>query len=152
LRGDPVDEENITSCALPTIPSIAPSTGARHCGGARHRHREAAIQRVVFQHLRTRGAPGVFVFHPANGGYRKPVEAAILKGLGVVSGVPDVIAIRDGRTYALELKAEGGKPTRKQVEAIAAMKVAGVITGVAVGIDEALRWLEGQGLLRGRAS
>jgi hypothetical protein len=32
------------------------------------------------------------------------------------------------------------------------MQVAGVITGVAVGIDEALRWLEGQGLLRGRAS
>ena len=52
----------------------------------RQQRPEAAIQRAVFQHLRARGAPGVFVFHPANGGYRKPVEAAILKGLGVVTG------------------------------------------------------------------
>jgi hypothetical protein len=57
--------------------------------GARHRRRqEAAIQRAVFQHLRARAAPGVFAFHVPNGGYRKPVEAAIMKGLGVVAGVP----------------------------------------------------------------
>ena len=77
---------------------------------ARHRCRpEDAIQRAVFQHLRARGAPKVFAFHPANGGYRKPVEAAILKSLGVVAGVPDVIAIHNGRCYALELKAEGDR-------------------------------------------
>jgi hypothetical protein len=49
-----------------------------------HASPEAAIQRAVFQHLRTRATPGVFAFHPANGGYRKPIEAAIFKGLGVV--------------------------------------------------------------------
>ena len=81
---------------------------------------EAQIQRAVFQHLRARGAPGVFAFHPANGGYRKPVEAAILKGLGVVAGVPDVIAIHNGRVFAMELKAPGGRATDKQLEAIAA--------------------------------
>src|SRR5438477_9209445 len=107
----------------------------------RHRRRspEATIQRCVFQHLRARGAPGVFAFHPANGGYRKPIEAAILKGMGVVAGVPDLILIHQGRTYALELKAKGGKPTPKQIETIAAMQVAGAITGIAVGLDEALR-------------
>jgi hypothetical protein len=46
---------------------------------ARRAQPEAAIQRAVFQHLRTHAAPRVFAFHPANGGYRKPVEAAILK-------------------------------------------------------------------------
>ena len=46
---------------------------------------EAAIQRVVFQHLRARSAPGVFAFHPANGGYRKPTEAKILQGIGVTA-------------------------------------------------------------------
>jgi hypothetical protein len=54
--------------------------------GARHRRRpEDAIQRAVFQHLRARAAPGVFAFHVPNGGYRKPVEAAIMKGLGAVA-------------------------------------------------------------------
>ena len=46
----------------------------------RRRSPEAAIQRCVFQHLRARGAPGVFAFHPANGGYRTPIEAAVLVG------------------------------------------------------------------------
>jgi hypothetical protein len=75
---------------------------------------EAQIQRTVFQHLRARAAPGVFAFHPANGGFRRPVEAAILKGLGVVPGVPDVFIVHNGRCFALELKAEGGRATDKQ--------------------------------------
>jgi hypothetical protein len=32
-----------------------------------------------------RAAPDVFAFHPANGGYRRSIETAILKGLGVVA-------------------------------------------------------------------
>ena len=113
---------------------------------------EAAIQRAVFQHLRARGAPGVFAFHPANGGYRKPVEAAILKGLGVVAGVPDVIAIHNGRVFALELKAEGGRATPKQLDVLAAMEAAGAFTCIAEGLDRALACLEGWQLLRGRVS
>jgi hypothetical protein len=30
---------------------------------------------VFFEHLRWRGAPNTFAFHPANGGARRPVEA-----------------------------------------------------------------------------
>jgi hypothetical protein len=121
--------------------------------GARHRRRpEAAIQRAVFQHLRARAAPNVFAFHPANGGYRKPIEAAIMKGMGVVAGVPDIIAIHDGRVYALELKPEGGRATPKQQEAIAGMEAAGAFTAIAEGLDRALACLEAWGLLRGRVS
>jgi hypothetical protein len=117
-----------------------------------HRRRpEAAIQRAVFQHLRTRGAPGVFAFHPANGGYRKPVEAAILKGMGVVAGVPDVIAIHNGRVFCLELKVENGRATAKQLECIAALREAGAFTCIAEGLDRALACLEAWGLLIGRA-
>jgi hypothetical protein len=121
--------------------------------GARDRRRpEDAIQRAVFQHLRARAAPNVFAFHPANGGYRKPIEAAIMKGMGVVSGVPDLIAIHKSRCYALEIKTVGGKPTSKQLEAIAAMEAAGAFTAIAEGLDRALAILEAWGLLRGRAS
>jgi VRR-NUC domain len=121
--------------------------------GARHRRQrpEAAIQRAVFQHLRARAAPNVFAFHPANGGYRKPVEAAIMKGLGVVAGVPDVIVIHAGRCYALELKAEGGRVTDKQLATIAALREAGAFVGIAEGINRAIACLEAWGLLLGRS-
>ena len=118
----------------------------------RRRFPEAEIQRAIFEHIRVRGAPNLFAFHPANGGYRKPVEAKILQGLGVVAGVPDVIAIHDGRVYALEIKAEGGRPTDNQLATIAAMERAGAYTCIAEGLDRALAVLEGWGLLRGRAS
>jgi hypothetical protein len=122
----------------------------------RVRHRRArpedAIQRAITQHYRQRAAAGVFMFAVPNGGYRRPVEAAILKATGTVAGLPDTIWIKNGQAYALELKAEGGKPTPKQVETIAAMQVAGAIAGVAVGLNDALRWLEERGLLRGQAT
>ena len=120
---------------------------------SRHRQRpEAAIQRAVFQHLRARGAPGLVAFHVPNGGYRRPAEAAIMKGLGVVAGVPDVIAIHQGRCFALELKAEGGRTTDNQLATIAALREAGAFTAITEGLDRALAVLEGWGLLRGRVS
>ena len=112
---------------------------------------EDQIQKAVFQHLRERGAPGSFAFHPANGGYRKPIEAAVMKGLGVRAGVPDVIVVKDGRTYALELKAPDGRVTEVQAGTAVEMRCAGAIVGVAYGLDDALHWLEKQGLLIGTA-
>lgn len=113
---------------------------------------EQTIQRAVFQHLRQRGEPGVFAFHCPNGGYRKPREAAIFKGLGVVAGVPDVIAIYQGNVYALELKAEGGRTTSKQIAAVENIRNAGGFACVAEGLDRAIRCLEMWGLLRGVAA
>jgi hypothetical protein len=112
---------------------------------------EDQIQRAVFDHLRVRSAPNVFAFHPANGGWRSRVEAKILKGLGVRAGVPDVIAIKSGQVYALELKAEDGKATDAQRQAIDELRAAGAHAEVAVGLDRALAVLEGWGLLRGQA-
>ncbi len=113
---------------------------------------EDIVQRAVFQHLKVRSAPGVFAFHVPNGGKRKPVEAAILKGLGVVAGVPDVIAIFRGNVYALELKAEGGRASEAQLEAIIRIRDAGGYAAIAEGIDRALACLEGWGILKGRAA
>ena len=122
--------------------------------GARHRRQrpEDVIQRAVFQHLRARGVPGMVAWHTPNGGERRPVEAAIMKGLGVLTGVPDVIALHKGNAYALELKAEGGRPTEAQLATIAKMEEAGAYTCIAEGLDRALAVLEAWGLLRGSAS
>jgi hypothetical protein len=113
---------------------------------------EAAIQRAVFDHLRARAAPGVFAFHCPNGGYRRPVEAAIMKGLGVTAGVPDVIAIHQGRVYGLELKTIDGRPTPMQLATVAAMEDAGAFCAIAYGLDRALACLEQWGVLRGKSS
>jgi hypothetical protein len=110
---------------------------------------EQQIQRAVFEHLALRGAPAMFAFHPANGGWRSRVEAAILKGMGVRAGVPDIIAIKGGRCYALELKAIGGRLTPVQRDAHAALVAAGATVAVAHGLDEVLARLEAWGLLRG---
>ena len=110
---------------------------------------EQQIQRAVFEHLAMRAASTVFAFHPANGGWRSRVEAAILKGMGVRAGVPDIIAIKGGQCYALELKASDGRLTPVQRDAHAALVAAGATVGVAYGLDDALARLEAWGLLRG---
>ena len=63
--------------------------------------RGAGDSALVFQHLRLRPTAGIFCFHVPNGGARRPIEAAVLKGLGVTAGVPDVIAIKTAAPIAL---------------------------------------------------
>ena len=114
---------------------------------------ENAIQRAVFAHLRMRGAPNNFAFHPRNSGAdQADRRRAINAGLGVVSGVPDVVILTPGKTYALELKTEKGRLTDKQKETMVQMGHCGVITGVAYGLNEALAWLESHGLLVGQSA
>jgi hypothetical protein len=107
---------------------------------------EQLIQRAIFRHFAVRSAPGTYAFHPANGGWRSPAEAAIFKGLGVRAGVPDIIAVKNGHFYALELKAPDGRLTPAQREAHAALAAA---VAVGLGLDDALARLEAWGLLRG---
>ncbi len=114
------------------------------------RHPEQQVQHAVFEHLRWRGI--AFAFHPANGGWRSPIEAKILKGSGVVSGVPDVIAICKGQVFALKLKAPGGRLSPAQKNAHARLRAAGAEVATAVGLDAALQRLEAWNLLIGRAS
>jgi hypothetical protein len=82
----------------------------------KHRRPEQGIQRAVFDHLRIRATTGTFAYRPANGGARSPIAGAILKGIGVVAGIPDILAIKDGKIYGLELKIPGGKLLPAQPE------------------------------------
>jgi len=111
---------------------------------------EDQIQRTVFQHLRQRSAPGVVAWHTPNGGLRSPIDAKILKGQGVAPGIPDVCAVRAGKFYALELKAPGGRLSENQERMLIELRAAGAMATHCHGLTEALRVLEGWGLLRGR--
>jgi hypothetical protein len=113
---------------------------------------EQHIHRAVVEHLRQRGVRGLVFTHAPNGGYRRRAEAAIFSGLGVRAGVADLLLWHDGKSFALELKAPGGRATEAQVAFLADMERAGAYTCLAEGLDRALKVLEAWGLLRGNAS
>jgi hypothetical protein len=113
------------------------------------RHPEQNLQRALVDHLRARARPNVYWFHPANGGARTAIEGAILKACGVRAGTPDLILVRGGKTFALELKATGGGLSPTQREAHDELRRAGAEVATAVGIDDAIGQLERWQLLRG---
>jgi hypothetical protein len=52
----------------------------------------------------------------------------------------------------MELKAEGGRASAKQLACIAALREAGAFTCIAEGLDRALAVFEAWALLKGRVS
>ncbi len=118
----------------------------------RRRRPEDELQRALVQHLRTRPADGLVWFHVPNQGFRRRIEAAILKGLGVQAGVSDLIFLHRGRFLALELKAKGGKPTPEQVDFLARVTLGGGVARCVDDLDEAITWLEMLGVLKGLAA
>lgn len=116
---------------------------------------EQSIHKAVVAHLRQRGASGLVFFHVPNGvrGNRRKdhIQGAIAKGLGVRAGVSDLILLRDGRMFALELKAEGGRPTEAQMQFVSDFNAAGGCACIVNGLGRAIRTLEVWGLLRGAA-
>jgi hypothetical protein len=101
------------------------------------------------QHLEARPARGIFWCHYPAGGARRRVEASIFKGLGVKSGVPDLLLVKSGKLCALELKSPTGKLSETQQQTIAQLQQPGVVVAVAHDIDTALDKLQLWGFLRG---
>jgi hypothetical protein len=96
----------------------------------RRRQPEQQIQRALFQHIRARGVDGLVAIHVPNGGYRRPVEARIMQGLGVTAGTPDLLIWHAGKSFAIELKSDSGRLSDAQVEMLTRLKDAGVATAV----------------------
>ncbi len=89
-------------------------------------------------------------FHVPSGGFRRPIEAKILKGLGVKAGIPDLILLHDGKLFALELKTEKGRPSPAQLEMRDAINNAGGFAVIAYGLTQALKTLEIWSLVNGK--
>jgi hypothetical protein len=115
------------------------------------RRPEQQIQKALADQLRARAVSGIYWFHPANGGARSAIEGAILKACGVRAGTPDLILVRDGKTFALELKATGGRLSPAQHEAHDQLRRAGAEVAIAVGIDDTIGQLERWQFLQGSA-
>jgi hypothetical protein len=109
---------------------------------------EQQIHKAVVAHLRARSEPRVFFWHTPNGGKRGIVEAKIFKALGVIAGVPDLVILKAGEMYALELKASTGHLTPSQKLVHERLTECGAHVAVARSLDEALVTLECWGVLK----
>ena len=108
---------------------------------------ETILQCSLIQHLRWCAKADVWFCHLANGGARSPVEGAILEGLGVRPGAPDLLIVRGGQPLFLELKAPGRKLSPAQIECHDALRRAGATVETADTIDAALAFLRRLGVL-----
>jgi hypothetical protein len=109
---------------------------------------EAQLQIAVAEHLRWRAKPDVVWIHPANGEARDKITGAKLKRMGVLPGASDLLLWHQGNSFALELKAPGGRPTETQLDFLARFNEAGGHSAWADDIDRALACLDAWGLLR----
>lgn len=109
---------------------------------------EAQIHMAVCDHLRLRARPDVLFLHPANGGARDAKTGAMLKRMGVLAGASDLLLWHNGNSFALEIKAPGGRPSEAQLEFLARFNDAGGHSAIAEGVDRALAVLAAWGLLR----
>jgi hypothetical protein len=126
-------------------PPVAPVADQRQVRRERRRD-EDLVQRAIVDWLRLveprLAAPWCGV---PNGGARSPIEAALLQGLGVVAGAPDLVFVRAG----LEVKRPGGgRLSPAQREFRAGCERRGVPYAVVRSLDEAIAAVEGFGLLK----
>lgn len=86
---------------------------------------EEELQRAIMGMIAAEAQPGVVVFHVPNGGKRGKADAGRLKGMGTLAGIPDLIAIVDGRAHGLEIKTEVGRMSRAQKDIAGRLRRAG---------------------------
>lgn len=109
---------------------------------------EDQIQRAVADYLRLRGVRGLVWWHTPNGELRRPGIGGRLKAYGARAGMPDVMLIHKGRSYALELKTEHGRISAAQRAVHEDLKEAGAEVWVAFGLDAAIGQLKKWGVVR----
>lgn len=107
---------------------------------------EAELQRAVMDYL-AYARPSCIPIHIPNGGARFKSEAAILKGLGVVAGAPDLVFLGPDGSWCIELKAPGGKQSPCQVEFQRRCEVLFIPYAVCTSLEEVHHWLGVWGLV-----
>jgi len=116
------------------------------------RHREQVEVHIpLVQHLRQRARSGVLWWHSPQGAhYAGARQGALMKALGTRPGVADLVFLHRGQFYALELKKlTGARATAEQGQFLADVRMAGGLTAICHGLDEALAQLESWNLLIG---
>lgn len=112
---------------------------------------EASLQMAVCEHLRLRGAPGLLYFHPCNEGKRSEAAGLMLKRMGMLPGVADLVILLPGKPVLfLELKARGEKQSPEQIAFEIACGHVGAEYAIGDNIDAILNYLTNYGALTRR--
>ena len=106
---------------------------------------EAAIQQRVVRLLRTQG-PSDIVFLAVPNEIKRD-DWGQFEAMGGLRGAPDLLLIRSGRIYGLELKRASGKSSAAQREVHRHLERAGAFVATAFGLDAAVGYLQAWGLL-----
>jgi hypothetical protein len=110
------------------------------------RNREARIQAAIIEWIRL-VAPQVLAFHVPNGGLRTKSEAARLRWVGVLAGVPDLIVLAPvGKAFCLEVKPPGEHLSPEQREIFDTLTATGISCAVVHSIDDARRAFKAWGV------
>lgn len=120
--------------------------GAKKKTKAQTRREEQSLQIMVVKALAYILPRDAFLFHVPNGGYRTKAEAAILKAMGLVAGVHDLIVLWDRRAFLIELKADDGALSAAQIETHPRIARTGCPGAVARSLQEVLACLRGWGV------
>lgn len=111
----------------------------------KHAQPEQALQRQIAQFLAVAlDGNSWWSSMPLGGGGR--LRGAILHGLGVKPGLPDMVVVNDGRAIWLELKAAKGHVSPAQQECHAALARARCPVAVVRSLDEAIEALQQAGV------
>jgi hypothetical protein len=110
---------------------------------------ESAIQTALVEYLHLMAPQrGFLIFAVPNEGMGKAQSGAgmgrmmRLRRMGLRSGVADLVIVKDGRVYFLEMKRRLGKQSANQLEFEADAIRAGAEYAVAHSFDEALKILK----------
>ena len=112
---------------------------------------EARLQKAVVAHLMLTATPGVLWFSVPNEGKRSVVMGGHLNAMGMRPGTADIIFIRAGRAYAMELKAKGNVQSAAQLLFQADCQLAKTPYACCDNIDAALRTLRAWGMIKTKA-
>jgi hypothetical protein len=99
---------------------------------------EAPIMRAVIGLLRFRGC---WVARIEGGGKLLHRKGQLAIGASEMQGMPDVLAVLNGQTFGLEVKAPGGRLSQSQLSQLQAMQRAGARVAVVVGTDSLWDWM-----------
>lgn len=112
----------------------------------RRQQPETELQRAVMDYLGY-ARPTCIYLHVPNGGARSRTEAAILKGMGVLAGAPDLVFLGASGSWCIELKAPGQKQSPAQVEFQRRCEVLFIPYAVCFRLEEVHHWLCAWGLV-----
>lgn len=127
-------------------PGDKPATGNIQAIKRRDANAEARIQAAIVEWIRTVSSDLV-VFHVPNGGKRGKADAARLKWIGTLAGVPDLVIITPGaRVRFIEVKTPDGSLSPAQRDIRESLTALGTPPAIATSIDDVRRAFSAWGI------